>query len=572
MKKHTILVGALLAAAAMFPSCGENFLDTAPVTSKTDVSYYTAPAEFTEALIGCYDGLQTLAGNAAMLYLAPEIASDECQGSAGSGDDDQFAELNDFTDLTKIWPNYFDDNWQAAYKVLNRANTILSRIDQVTWDKESEKASIEAQTKFIRAFVYLNMVRTFGVCPLLTAPSNEIVGNATTDEIYALIFSDLKYASDNGLATAYDGHATKYAAEALLARAYLYYTGYYQKDAPGIIKAEVIAYLEDLKKNGGFALMASPFQLWPSSAQYKATVETGDFHNAYLVAGEEYSYAGELNKEVIFSIRHTYTGSYNGNTNDGNLFSLYVAPRCSKSGGTEGLTLKGMQKNGYASGWGIADVAKEFYDSFESGDKRRESSIIDVKAECGADVDNGCADGTAQYTGYTIKKYCTTGDFYVKDDGKTAYQYSCLIDNANGHMNTSQTQDFVIIRYADVLLMLAELKEDVSYINKVRQRAGLSDLAAYSKEALFSERAHELCFEGIRYWDMLRYDGKENLAYAKKALAGNSNGEYLVISGGISQSITIDYNRLSTTKGLFPIPLNQIDLSGHVIEQNEGWK
>ena len=567
MKRYTFFLSTLLISGVLLNGCAEEFLETSPVVQKTDQNYYTTPEEAQEALVGCYDGLQNLSGD--LIFLAPEIASDDCSGSEGSGDADNYNQLNTLTDMTVQYPDFFNDGWASYYKLLNRVNTLITKIDQISgWSSGGEKLNILSQARFLRAYAYFDLVRSFGHCPLLTEPSNDIVPCSDYKTVYAQIIEDLKFAAENGAESLYDGHATKYSAAGILARVYLYYTGYYGEDAPGISKQEVITFLEGIKGE----LVENPYKLWVAAAQQKAFEEEGDFHACYTSPSADYGYAGELNKEVLFSIRYNYSGSYNGSTNDGNLFSLYVSPRGGKGGGSENNTVKELQTKGWAGGWGIACASKELFDSFLEGDMRKQASIIDLKNEVSTAYDISSGEGSSQYTGYSIKKYCTTGDF----DESGTYDYSCLINNPNGHINTSQCQDFIVLRYADVLLMLSELKEDVSGMNQVHERATnvANYYTEYSKEKLFEERQWELCFEGIRYWDMLRYDGRQgDFAYAKKCLAGeNGDGVYKLVKAGIREDVVVDFNRLSKTKGLFHIPLNQITISGGAITQNEGYK
>lgn len=72
-------------------------------------------------------------------------------------------------------------------------------------------------------------------------------------------------------------------------------------------------------------------------------------------------------------------------------------------------------------------------------------------------------------------------------------------------MQTGNIHDLVLIRFADVLLMQSELEESVDGINRVRERAGLTPLGAYSLEALQRERRWELAFEGVRWNDIRRW-------------------------------------------------------------------
>lgn len=571
MKKHIIYVGALLAMASLFPSCAEDFLETKPLTQKTDANYYTTPAEFETAMVGCYDALQSMDMNE-LIYLYPQIASDESFGSAGSGDDAPYYNINEYADLTALWPDRVNPDWESYYKGINKVNTIIKYLDNVKWDNAEKKNDFVSQARFIRAFFYFNLIRSFGQCPLLTEPSIENLPCSDYKAVYKVIFDDMKFAADNGASGKYDGHITKQAAEGMLARIYLYYTGYYGEEAPNVTKDEVIAYLKDIT-TAGYGLVDNPFQLWNASAQYKAYVDSKDFHNCYKESGKDYSYAGELNQEVIFSIRHTATGYYKDGTdaiNDALYWAKYVCPRPDKGGGMP--KMEAAKPYGYGGGWGIANPSAAFVATFEPGDMRKEASVINVKEELGAEFDENCGVSCNEYNGYYVKKYNGVADTYVNEKGNEVYDWVGKINNPTGHDNLCFAQDYIILRYADVLLMLSELEEDASYMNQVRKRAGLDEIA-YSKEALFMERAHELCYEGVRYWDMLRYDGiKGNFAYAQKCLAGSNNGSYEVISAGATKTITIDYKRLEKTHGLFPIPLTQIEISAGVIEQNEGYK
>ena len=125
-------------------------------------------------------------------------------------------------------------------------------------------------------------------------------------------------------------------------------------------------------------------------------------------------------------------------------------------------------------------------------------------------------------------------------------------------------QDLVIIRFADVLLMAAELKRDAAPLNRARARVGLPAVA-YSEDALRNERHWELAFEGVRYYDLLRWGiAAETLAQQNGIKVKDNLVETSMKMSDIAQ-------RVETTKGLMPLPKTQIDLSAGVLEQNPGW-
>src|SRR5690606_17145366 len=168
------------------------------------------------------------------------------------------------------------------------------------------RAVYEAETRFIRAFLYFDMIRLWGHIPLLTAPSSENIPQSDPVEVYQVIAGDLQFAIGNlpstsyaDQATATHGRVTKWAAESLMGRVFLYYTGYYkQTDLVGMVdKSTVLGYLEDVINNGGFSLVENFAHLWPASLT---------------------NYAGEDNKETVFAIKYTYTSSYDDGDTPGN--------------------------------------------------------------------------------------------------------------------------------------------------------------------------------------------------------------------------------------------------------------
>lgn len=119
-----------------------------------------------------------------------------------------------------------------------RSNMLLNSLDGISWESQETRNKIEGQAHFLRAYFYFDLCRLFGTVPLLTTSEPENVPRATAEELYAQIAFDLKTAIEKLPSVKYGaannselGRATKWAAEALLARAYLFYTGYYQQES-----------------------------------------------------------------------------------------------------------------------------------------------------------------------------------------------------------------------------------------------------------------------------------------------------------------------------------------------------
>ena len=545
MKTVYILIFIIFSAIA-FNAC-EKFLDAEPITTQTDINYYSNPKDAAVALVGCYDALQLIWSDDIAMPLASDVMSDLCFGGTGATDVDNYAMIDEY-DENKApgLQNMFEKNWQFYYKGINRCNVLINRMNNIEWGNNvNVKKSITGEVHFLRAFFYFDLVRMFERVPLLKEPISTVVGQSEPDDTYTLITEDLLVAIDNCSDIPYTsmdltefGHATKWAAEALMARVYLYYTGYYGKnDLVGLVtQANALSYVEDVIENSEHALVDSFPDLWPAAATYTAAKSGKPIIDN--------TYAGEVNKEVVFSIKYTYTSDYNGNT-DGNHWMAM-----------NGLRKQYYPKYGYGYGWGCCTVLPDVYKTWPAGDKRRDASIMAIAEERIAYTQ---INDMKEYTGYFTKKYTPTCD---KDGLSIAEETYGGVDFMVG-----QFQDYFCIRYADVLLMAAELGSTnaLQYVNDVHTRAGLDPLTEVNKDIIFEERRLEFAFEGLRFWDLLRYDN--TLAYAADKVAFDGK----VLNGGVEEDKVIDGANLLLTRGLFQIPNNEITLSNGVLKQNPGW-
>ncbi len=541
MKKLSIYFLALL--ATLFSACSESFLDTESKTELNEETFYKTKGDAEKAIIGCYDGIQVLYSNGVAFPVMSEVLSDNCFGATGNGDGFGYQMLDEF-DLQRSPADVdlLNGNWVAYYRAIYRINVLLQKMDQINWDgDEAYRNNIEAQARFLRAYAYFDMVRIWEKVPLVTEPTNENVAQAEPDAIYAQIAQDLQFAAEKGSSTVEAGRVNKYAAKALLARVYLFYTGYYGKaDLSGITKATVLAGLEDVITSSGttqYGLVDQYKNLWPAAA---ATVNAAK-------TGIETTYAGKDNKETLFAIKYNITSDYNGNT-DGNQWMVM-------------LGLRTQNFPPYGKGWGACTVLPSLYDAYETGDARKTASIIAIAEE---KLDFDITD-QREYTGYTNKKY-TPISTYVLDPASNTYVVKDVAEanNATNFM-IGQFQDYVVIRYADVLLMAAELGSSnaQSYYDQVRARAGLSSKPV-NQANILAERRFEFAFEGLRYWDLLR----QGVSTAASAVSVSTK----VKNGGTEVTKTISGAKLTATRGFQIIPQSQISLSNGVLKQNNGWK
>ncbi len=535
--KRNILI--VLGVSLGLYSCTDSFLDTESKTDLTEGNFYKTIADAEMALVGCYDGFQRTSSNGNLaFYVASEVLSDNCFGGTGNTDGRGYQALDRF-DITQSPSdnNLFNGTWSDYYTGIFRCNKLLQKLDGTDFSSNpNARLRIEGEARFLRGLMYFDLVRLFERVPLLTAPTTENVPQAEPADTYKLIVEDLLFATTNIPADAYpkakasenDGRVTRYAAKALLARVYLFYTGYYGVDDLGITKAEVLQGLEDVISSGEFGLIGSYHKLWPA-ASYVPNKEDNTLDKS--------AYAGAGNIETIFAEKFNNTSNYNGDV-DGNRW----------------LVMMGMRNTSwspYGKGWGACTVNPRLVNAFEASDDRKVASIIDITGE-GIKNTFDLKD-QREYTGYTVKKYTPT-----------AFPDGSSDTGGSKDFQISQDQDYIIIRYADVLLMAAELgsAKAQDYYNLVRNRSGLTNKTV-SQANIMEERRFEFAFEGIRYWDLLR----QGLSVAASTIAQTQT----VLSGGNDDQIVITADNITKTRGFMQIPNTQITLSNGVLKQNAGW-
>ena len=571
MKTKILSIAALGLLSLTLTSCGEDFLEVSSKTEGTTGNFYNNEAAASRALIGCYDGWQRTVSNGptfAFHYLS-ELLSDECFGGTGNADARNSAVVDRFDmgeDNSQM--NLHNTLWESYYAAIYRVNELIAHESTISWNSDKSHGQLIGEARAIRGILYFDLVRIFENVPLLTEPSTENVPQAAVDDVYAQIFADLKYAADNIPADAYpkaasstnDGRITCYAAKAMMARAYLFYTGVYGKEPQGVSKADALSALEDIIASGEYSLVPLYKNLWYCAS----TTWTGSDQAGWT---EVSTYAGEDNAENILTMKFNYTSDYNGNAGGNNAIQMF-----SVRGGTF--------KAPYGQGWGGATVPKNFVESFPAGDQRRDASVIDLAAEGIASMpayaDKAIAD-QREYTGYFNKKY-TARSGYHKSESDGSWSLTHYWDGLMaGDFQISQPIGYTLIRYADVLLMAAELgsSNGRAYLNQVHNRAYATqaedgsitmpnNAIELTTANIMEERRLEFAFEGIRYWDLLRQG--VNVAAAAIVASGES-----VLNGGIEGEVSYKAANITSKRGFQQIPQTQITLSDGVLKQNAGW-
>jgi hypothetical protein len=496
---------------------------------QTNVSYYKTPSQAYTALVGCYNGLN-LPYNNGSTPAELEVFSDNSFGATGAFDGYGWEMIDEFDkSVSPSDVSMHSSAWKTFYQAIYRCNMLLQNIDNVAWgDSMALKKQYTAEAKFIRAYCYLDMVRLWENIPLLTTPTNANVPQADPALTYAQIMSDLRYAVDSLPSNPYtsvpSGRVTKWAAESLLARAYLFYSGYYGTATIGNeTAATALAAVEDVIAHSGHSLVSDFTTLWPVASLKKNV-----------------SYAGEVNPEVVFAIKYSSTDNWS-----------------SDQTGNHWMVMEGIRSQSiypYQAGWGGCTVDPKLWNAFASTDARRTATILSVVDE---GLDYTKSSDCREDTGYFLKKYAMECD-----------------KNGNSVVTNFQTgysQDYFAIRYSDVLLMAAELGSPnaVTYFNWVHQRADATatPTASVTKAGILAERRLEFAGEGIRYWDVLR----QGIDVAASTIAANTTVSYFQDGTANPPTAAKLEANIKATRGFQQIPNDQITLSSGVLKQNAGW-
>ena len=562
----------IIAIATIFvaTSCTD-YLDSENLYGKSLETFYKTPTDINEAMSGVYNAIYT--NN---IFSEEQMAANLMDNMVlgGGGPDDKAAKwVDNFEDPTE---DTYRDMWVQSYNGIARANAIIektkdadfSKFFKSTGEADQFKKQAIGEALFMRSFFYFRLAKFFGGVPLIvTIDGSKTVARSTYTETFAQIASDLKLAIETmpatpfpSIPTASYGHANKWVAEAYMARVYLFYTGYMtnieQKattDLPlvggsTLSATDVTSYLNDCMNNSGHALVSDFRNLWPYSYINKASGK----NILPWATTENLSWVGQDGAKPTFGT--------------GNLESMFVQRFSfgdwSWSNGniyTNRLCLfTALRDNSlvpFGQGWGWGTINPKLWNNWADTDPRKVGSILQVgKAEQG--TDGFKADKGDHETGYFNKKY--TALQYPNAAGSNVGMFVQLYKWGNTDMQLMHAQDFIFMRYADVLLMHSEITKTATGLNTVRSRAGLPAVG-YTLDAIKEERLHEFAFEGLHWFDLIRW-GDVNTAF---------NDAFPVRNSGSDATYSAKYR--PETKGLVAIPETEVRLSNGVYNQNPGW-
>ena len=629
MKKYILSAAAVLSVTA-FTSCND-MLDTDPrVTELTAATFPGKPGDVDALNAATYSIMSTLGGgdNSGICnnpYYWWEMMSDNCYGSGGLQDNVNKS-LHHFTTASA---NQYEAEFTIIYGGVSRANNQIETIDNVEWTDAQKpmRNQLLGEAFFMRGFYNLLLTQLFGDIPLITSTviTDELQQQVSAEEvIYPQIIADFVSGlnlmnEQSGYGLRGDGHANKYAAESMLARAYMFWAGFYKGvgelatgdatialndrngeaiaqegcDKSSVSKSDVVNYLKDVVNSGRYKLLKDFRSLWQYSNSLLLAEALDEEGHSYAFIKDmdpadcfDRDGNGNGNFEEIFQIQFMNASKWaiGGTYCNPRMYSNYLSCFWGLRNGATNDNGKRDKTYPFNQGWGQGTPSCNIWDDWTDAERtggytdiRKLGSLIDLENELESytyEKDDN------EESGYACKKYADVNlDANPKDNDSwwkqaPGYTGSSLDNEQQG----DHFEDFYLMRYADVLLMLTELTGDASYMNEVQARAGVPQ-TAYSLTNVQNERRWEFAMEGIRFNDMRRWSGAEGHSescYAAKALQAQK-GKQIVCLGQKANKRSLEHmtcswsKRYADTKGFLPKPESQITLMAGKMTQNPGW-
>lgn len=493
----TKILSLLLFSGLILSSCD---LSEKPYGKYSDSNFYRTPEDAQAALLYVYKSMTYLEYTRSIYYIG-ELASESCdvKNDEGFGAQEIYKwDFNTFKNNEQL-TNYF----KYCYIAINRANAVIDNVSNSTFN-EDQKKRILGEAYFLRGFNYFGLAKMFGLVPLqrkmvATVDQTSPEMAKTMDEMYDLIIDDCHKANELLKINRVVGCADKVAAQAILAKAYLTIASSKESNVP---------LYRDMRRDVEI--------MYDSAAYWSAEVLEGQ---------TEYAFDNDL--KHIFDVEaptgseHIFLLSLDrSGIADGDFSSIHMMfmpwnnqnPLWFKN--SDGTYTKGSY------GWEVFKTRDDYAAKFENTDKRKTELM------------------TKTYYG------TQSGDSPTNNPTYLTLKY-----NDSKFEGVKSSVRPYIIRFSDIALVYAEAAgptEGYPWLNKIRNRAGLSDAPAGMEKTAFrnyiiEERSLEFAFEGNRLFDLRR-----------KAIVTTTNPR--AESSGVSEE----------TAAFYPIPQVEIDLNPNV--------
>jgi starch-binding outer membrane protein, SusD/RagB family len=449
MKTNNKIFGMLLLlATGITGACSEDFLDRAPRAELTSENFFQTGQQAVEAVNGVYSHLRSFNVHVFSYIGVTDIASDDADKGSVPGDAAFLEDINNFT---------FDAGnsavigiWQGYYQGIFRANQVIVNVPGIDMD-EDLKQRVLAEARFLRAYFYFFLVRTYGDLPLidrLLQPDEYFQERVPAEQIYDFIIADLQFAVANlPEKSAYPandlGRATKGAARGFLSKVYLF-RGDFQN-----------AYTQSIE-----IINSNEYALYP------------DYENIFREEGEHSSES---------------------------LFEVSAVDLEQGGGGHQFNEVQGIRGNPN-NGWGFNRPSDDLFNVYEPGDPRRAATII--------------SNGDTLPTGQIVRADPNMGSnprfnkkAWLPEVPPGGF------GNSGANIRLLRYADILLIA-AESANELGNSTDALRYLNQVRERARQGNPAilpdvtvtepAALRDAILRERRVELAMEQQRYFDLVR--------------------------------------------------------------------
>jgi len=511
MKK--ILYITILAVSILSTSCSKD-LNQIPISQGTTLTFYQSPSDFVQGVNAVYSVLRTYPDR--LLNLS-EIRSDNIYGVSDLGVRD-WDPINNFQ-KSMTGNAYVEEAWSTDFNGVFRANEVLEQIKKNgnLINSATLQARLEAETRFLRAFYYFDLVRYYGKVPLIdhtiiASEANTIPRSAVAD-VYKLIISDLQ-AAIAVLPASYTGvdvgRASKYAAEGLLAQVYMARSGpTYGVEGPGLGLSEwnlALPLIQDIISSGLFTFNSS-------------------FANIFSYSNQNPT----VNKEAVFDVMYVTGASGTSSIYGATYPTILCANIYFKS-------INDTKSNGALE---AIPVSNDLISKYAANDVRKTFAIHT------ASYNNSGSTETRPF----FQKYLD----FTKIPSTSRFDWGI---------------NFIAIRYTDILMMKAECvlngapgsqATDVdAIVNQVRTRAGVGTpaLSGVTLTQLYDERRREFADEGSRWFDLQR------------------SGNLITIMNSwmtVDDATRKQMNPVVAGYIVYPVPQSQLDAIPGLYTQNAGY-
>jgi hypothetical protein len=544
--KHIL---GVLACSMLFTACSEDILNVTPNDQLLTANLYKTPKQAEQSVIGIYANLRFITNDEFLLM--SEVRSDNAWVNPKTDGLREYSEIGTFRANSEI--TTFNATWCEWYKVILDANTAIQKIPNISFVSETFKNQLLGESYFLRGWAYFELVRLFGNVPLIDQPLSatevaKIPQSKATDIYEQIILPDMRKAisylpinkdmknADNASVADY-GRADKIAATAMLGRIYITMSGFPLNNAIARDSAEVkLKAVIDFSTANSNKYWAADSLTWK-----KQWIADPTLYNKYSIFAIQHR-IGNYGNPAVFNFSPALPPTYTNKRIFGNQIYInkslmYEMTKLNSKGKPDARVYNTTILTGYA-----AEPNWPAYSNLTQS-----LTLTD-----GTTVNN-------VYTNSMFYKYMNS----LKK--RAALGYTTDIETPMKDYNDWPV-NYPVIRLEDVQLMYAEIllnkSSDVAgaiaIVNKIRTRAGMDALsttmsATDAMKAVKFERQIELCGEGVRWFDLVRWNEW------KAAITAKFNSY---------NTTDVDVTNIKDGRYLYPIPYNQMIVQPGLYVQN----